>query len=57
MAGRLAIFCEHPEWFKPLFAELDRREVLYDRLLAQEHRFDPAERTCAYDLVVKRYGT
>ena len=39
---RLAIYYEHPEWFKPLFAELERRGVAYDRLLAHEHRFDPA---------------
>ena len=51
---RIAIFYEHPEWFIPLFAELDRRGVAYDRLLAHEHRFDPAERRCPYALVVNR---
>ncbi|MFQ5840646.1 MAG: RimK family alpha-L-glutamate ligase [Candidatus Methylomirabilales bacterium] len=51
---RLAIFYEHPEWFGPLFAELDRRGVGYDRLLASRHRFDPAERHCPYALVVNR---
>ena len=51
---RLAIFYEHPEWFRPLFAELDRRGVGYDRLLAYEHRFNPAERHCPYALVVNR---
>lgn len=51
---RLAIFYEHPEWFKPLFAELDRRGIPYDRLLAHEHRFDPAERECPYALTVNR---
>ncbi len=50
----LAIFYEHPEWFTPLFAELDRRGVPYDRLLAYEHRFDPAQRHCPYALVVNR---
>ncbi len=50
----LAIFYEHPEWFKPLFAELDRRGVDYERLLAYEHRFDPAQRHCPYALVVNR---
>ena len=47
---RLAFFYEHPEWFKPLFAELDRRGVAYDRLLAHEHRYDPAARTTPYAL-------
>ena len=51
---RLAIYYEHPEWFKPLFAELDRRGVEYDRLLAHEHHFDPAERESPYALIVNR---
>jgi hypothetical protein len=51
---RLAIYYEHPEWFQPLFAELDRRGVVYDRLLAHQHGFDPAERRCPYSLVVNR---
>ncbi len=53
-AFRLAIFYEHPEWFKPLFAELDRRGVAYDRLLAHEHHFDPTERDSPYSLIVNR---
>ncbi len=51
---RIAVFYEHPEWFTSLFAELDRRGVGYDRLLAHEHSFDPAERHCPYALVVNR---
>jgi len=51
---RIAIFYEHPEWFKPLFAELDRRGVAYDRLLAHEHRFDPTDRQNPYVLIVNR---
>lgn len=50
----LAIFYEHPEWFKPLFTELDKRGISYDRLLAYKHRFNPAERHCPYALVVNR---
>jgi glutathione synthase/RimK-type ligase-like ATP-grasp enzyme len=51
---RLAIYYEHPEWFLPLFAELERRGVAYDRLLAHEHHFVPAVRTSPYALVVNR---
>lgn len=51
---RIAIYYEHPEWFKPLFAELDRRGVAYDRLNAHEHAFDPADRFSPYALVVNR---
>src|SRR5574341_537622 len=50
----IAIFYEHPEWFKPLFAELDRRGVAYEQLLAHEHAFDPAERISPYALVFNR---
>ncbi len=51
---RVAVFYEHPEWFKPLFAELDRRGVSYDRLLAYEHRFDPQQRHSPYALIINR---
>ncbi len=50
----LAVFYEHLEWFRPLFAELDRRGVPYVRLLAHRHHFDPDERECPYALVVNR---
>jgi len=51
---RLAIFYEHPDWFTPLFAELDRRGIAYDRLLAHNSHFDPADRQPPYALVVNR---
>jgi len=38
----LAVYYEHPEWFRPLFAELDRRGTPYTRVDAARHRFDPA---------------
>ena len=38
----LGILYEHPEWFGPLFAELDRRGVQYDRILATDLNFNPA---------------
>ena len=41
----IAIYYEHPDWFRPLFAELDRREIPHVRLDAADHRFDPHERT------------
>jgi hypothetical protein len=50
----LAVFYEHPEWFKPLFSELDGRGIKYDRLIAHEHRFDPTERKSRYALIVNR---
>lgn len=49
----IAIYHEHPEWFKPLFAELERRGIPFVRLDAARHRFDPAEEV-PYALVLNR---
>ncbi|MDB4880358.1 MAG: hypothetical protein JWL60_1804 [Gemmatimonadetes bacterium] len=50
----IAVYHEHPDWFKPLFAELDRRSIPWVRLDAAAHRFDPSERTVPWSLVVNR---
>jgi hypothetical protein len=52
--GPIAIYYEHPDWFKPLFAELDRREVPYERIDASAHSYDPAETESPYSLVFNR---
>ena len=49
----IGIFYEHPDWFRPLFAELDRRGTPYVKELADSHRFDPAEQP-SYSLVFNR---
>lgn len=49
----VGIYYEHSEWFKPLFAELERRGVPYVKLHAAEHRFDVAEEP-PYSLVFNR---
>ncbi len=51
---RLGILYEHPEWFNPLFGELDRRGIPYGRLLAAEHSYDPRVRTSPFALVFNR---
>src|SRR5689334_13488868 len=50
----LGVLYEHPEWFEPLFAELDRRGVAYRRILADQLEFTPAERESEYALVFNR---
>ena len=50
----IAVFHEHPDWFRPLFTELERRQIPYVRLDAASHRFDPSEREAPYSLVVNR---
>jgi len=51
--SEIAILYEHPEWFKPLFAELDRRGVSYEKLDATRLKLDPAadegSRTLAFN--------
>lgn len=54
MERPIAILYEHPLWFEPLFAELERRGVDYARLRADELVFDPGERRDPYALVVNR---
>lgn len=50
----IAILYEHPEWFKPLFAELDRLGAPYVALHAAEHVYDPDATEVPFSLVVNR---
>lgn len=50
----IAVLHEHPDWFRPLFAELDRRGLPYVRIDAASHAWDPAEREAPYSLVINR---
>jgi len=50
----IAIFYEHPDWFRPLFAELERREIPFVQLDANAHSFDPSEEESPYSLVFNR---
>ncbi len=50
----IGILYEHPEWFRPLFAELERRQLPFERILAHDHHFDPSASSAPYSLVVNR---
>jgi biotin carboxylase len=50
----LAIYYEHPDWFRPLFAELDRRGTPYVRLRVDDHVYDPGDWGLRYGLVFNR---
>ena len=39
-ARPIGIYYEHPDWFRPLFNELDRRGVNYEALNADRHAYD-----------------
>jgi ribosomal protein S6-L-glutamate ligase RimK-like protein len=50
----LGIYYEHPDWYRPLFEELDRRGVPYDAIHAGGHRYDPSETAAPYAVVFNR---
>lgn len=50
----LAVYYEHPDWFRPLFAELDRRAVPFVALDATRHSYDPREIEIPYAVVFNR---
>jgi RimK-like ATP-grasp domain len=50
----VGVLYEHPQWFVPLFEELERRGIPYERIHAAELEFDPADRERRYSLVVNR---
>ncbi len=54
MTPDLAILYEHPEWFRPLFAALDRRGVAWEAIRLTDHYFDPADRRVPAPVVLSR---
>ena len=50
----IGILFEHPQWFEPLFAELERRGLAYERLDATRLVFDPADREPRHSVLVNR---
>jgi len=54
MSADLAILYEHPTWFEPLFAALDRRGIGYVRIGLADHGFDPGDPTPPAPVVLSR---
>ena len=50
----LAVYYEHPEWFRPLFAELARRSIQYRRIDARCHVYELAAVAFASSLLSAR---
>jgi glutathione synthase/RimK-type ligase-like ATP-grasp enzyme len=48
------ILYEHPDWFRPLFTELELRGIPVKRLHAAEHWYDPSSPRPPYGLVFNR---
>ena len=50
----IAVYHEHPDWFRPLFGELDRRGLPYVRLDPRSHSYDPSSPAREYSLFINR---
>ena len=50
----LAVYYEHPEWFRPLFAEMDRRSIQDLRIDAGCHVYDATATDKKYALLFNR---
>ncbi len=50
----IGVLYEHPQWFEPLFEEMDRRNLSYERIDANRLAYDPAAMTAPYSLVINR---
>lgn len=53
-AVSFAIYHEHPDWFRPLFLELERRGIDYVRIDPRKHSFDPGESAVPFSLLFNR---
>ncbi|NUR45375.1 MAG: alpha-L-glutamate ligase [Sphingomonas sp.] len=52
--AQLAVLYEHPQWFQPLFAALERRGMSYVPIQLSGHAFDPAGDEVPAPLVLSR---
>jgi hypothetical protein len=50
----IAIYYEHPDWFRPLFAELERRKTPHILIDARRHGYDAASQDGDYSLLFNR---
>ena len=50
----IAIYYEHPDWFKPLFAELEKRGLPYTRINPAAHNYDINDTEVNYSLFFNR---
>jgi glutathione synthase/RimK-type ligase-like ATP-grasp enzyme len=48
------VLYEHPKWFEPLFAALEKRGVAFEAIRLSDHRFDPASAEIPAPVVLSR---
>ena len=54
MQPDLAVLYEHPTWFQPLFAALDRHGIAWRAIRLSDHVFDPASQSIPAPVVLSR---
>lgn len=54
MTADLAILYEHPKWFEPLFAALERRGISFVKIPLARHSFDPTDTSLPAPVVLSR---
>ena len=52
--AQLGVLYEHPQWFQPLFAALERRGMPYVPIKLGRHSFDPASREVPAPVILSR---
>jgi glutathione synthase/RimK-type ligase-like ATP-grasp enzyme len=50
----LAFFYEHPRWFNPIFAELERRGVVFEKIHAPDHFYAAGEAEPTFRVLFNR---
>lgn len=50
----VAVYHEHPDWFKPLFSELKNRNLPFEQYNAAEHNFSPFQEDLPYQVFFNR---
>src|SRR5260370_26203409 len=50
----IAIYYEHPDWFRPLFQQFDERGVAWLKIDARHHNYDVASPEREYSLLFNR---
>src|ERR1700681_661048 len=50
----IGIYYEHPDWFRPLFQQLDSRGVEWVKIDPRNHSYNPSESNPPFSLVFNR---
>ena len=54
MSADLAVLYEHPKWFEPLFAALEKRGIRFEAIRLSDHSFDPSSSEIPAPVILNR---